>query len=241
MSSPDALLNHMASGNWKHVDRAVALLWWYDHTGSGAVRTARDLAETIEEAGYAEQNVSRLGNHLDQDPRVVKREDGYRINAEARAGAEKAFADLAGPTRPPASDSVLPAGLFLDTRGYLENVVEQVNAAYDHALFDCCAVMLRRVAETLIIEVYEHEGREDEIKDANGNYYFFSQLLNHVESDDKLNWSRNTIRGLKDFKRLGDTSAHNRRVNARQNDIDRVRNGLREAAEELLYKSGIKD
>lgn len=241
MSSPNDLLRNMAGGHWQHLDRAVGLLWWYDRAGTGAVRKARDLANSIEGAGYAKQNASRLARQLKTDSRVVTREDGFRINAEARQDLNEEFVDLVGPTRPPASDSVLPSGLFLDTRGYLENVVEQVNAAYDHALFDCCAVMLRRVAETLIIEVYEHEGREDEIKDSDGNYQFFSKLLTQVESDDQLNLSRNTISGLKDFKRLGDTSAHNRRVNARQNDIDRVRDGLREAAEELLYKAGIKE
>lgn len=241
MTGPEELLTNMTGGDWKHVDRAIALLWWYAHTGTGAVRDPKDLAATIEKAGYAQQNAARLGKYLASDPRVVKREDGFRINVEKRQSLEAEFAGLAGPIRSPATDSVLPSGMFLNTRGYLENVVEQVNAAYDNALFDCCAVMLRRVAETLIIEVYEHEEREHEIKNDNGNYYFFSRLLNHVENDSKLNLSRNTISGLKDFKRLGDLSAHNRRYNARQDDIDRVRDGLREAAEELLYKAGIKN
>jgi hypothetical protein len=42
------------------------------------------------------------------------------------------------------------------------------------------------------------------------------------------------MKGLRDLKQIGDLSAHNRRFNARQNDIDRVRDGLRVAAEELL-------
>jgi hypothetical protein len=43
-------------------------------------------------------------------------------------------------------------------------VVEQINKSYDIELWDCCAVMCRRLLETLIIEVYEKLGRANEIK-----------------------------------------------------------------------------
>lgn len=240
VSTPADLLRNMAGSDYTHVDRAVALLWLYNRQDASPVRGAKDLARTIESAGYARQNVSRLGRYLGEDPRVVRREDGFRINAEAEPSLDQEFVGLVGPTRPATSSSVLPAGLFLNTRGYLENVVEQANAAYDNALFDCCAVMLRRIAETLIIEVYENEGRDSEIQDQDGNFLFFSKLLKHVQDDNQLNLSRNTIAGLKDFKRLGDLSAHNRRYNAREDDIDRIRDGLRTAAEELLYLADIK-
>jgi len=61
-----------------------------------------------------------------------------------------------------------------------------------------------------------------------------SGMLAKVESGGAISLSRNGIQGLKDFKRLGDLSAHNRRFNARKDDIDRVRDGLRVASEELL-------
>jgi len=55
-----------------------------------------------------------------------------------------------------------------------------------------------------------------------------------------IHLGRNAAKGLKDFKQLGDQSAHNRRFNANANDIDRVRDGLRVAAEELLHLAGLK-
>jgi len=61
------------------------------------------------------------------------------------------------------SDSVLPRELFDGTRGYIEKVVSQINGSYDHGWYDCCAVMCRRLAETLIIEGYEEQGRSDEM------------------------------------------------------------------------------
>lgn len=240
MSSPIDLLQSMTGEEYSHLDRAVALLWWYDYHESGPVRDAKELADRIKAAGYAQQNVTRLRGQLEGDSRVVKRDDGFRAKVQARDALTDEFGALTGPQRPPVTSAVLPIELFFDTRDYLENIVEQANAAYEHALFDCCAVMLRRLAETLIILVYEHESREDEIKDGNDRYFLFSKLIKHVENDDDLDLSHRCLKGLKEFKRLGNLSAHKRRYNAVQDDIDRVRDGLREAAEELMYHSGIK-
>ena len=139
---------------------------------------------------------------------------------------------------PRATDSVLPRELFAETRGYLIKVVQQVNASYDAQLFDCCAVMCRRLLETLIIEVYEHRGRAAELKGPDGHYPMLAALLSMVEKDPTVTLGRNGERGLRDFKQLGNLSAHNRRFNARQADVDRVRDGFR-ACEELLHLAAL--
>ena len=140
----------------------------------------------------------------------------------------------------PSVDSVLPNGLFSGTRSYIERVVDQINASYNYGLFDCCAVMCRRLLETLIIETYESKGLGSDIKAPGGHFMMFSGLLSQVESETRFTLERNALAGLKAFKTLGDLSAHNRRFNARQDDIDRIRNDLRVAAEILLYESELK-
>jgi len=65
----------------------------------------------------------------------------------------------------------------------------------------------------------------------------FAALLAKLEKDRAFNLGRNSLQGLRDFKVLGDSSAHNRRFNARIDDIDRIRAGLRVATEELLNLS----
>jgi hypothetical protein len=87
----------------------------------------------------------------------------------------------------------------------------------------------------LLIEVYEGCGRPDDIKAGDGNFHMFASLLRIFEADSAFQLSRNAKQGLQDFKKLGDLSAHNRRFNARMEDIDRVRDGIRVAAEELLH------
>ena len=68
-----------------------------------------------------------------------------------------------------------------------------------------------------------------------GHFLMLNGLAGVFEKDTAFNVSRNGMQGLRDFKKLGDLSAHNRRFNARKYDIDRVRDGLRVIVEELLH------
>src|SRR5687768_3640064 len=68
------------------------------------------------------------------------------------------------------SEQVVAVSLVKDTRGYIEAVVNQVNGCYERGWFDACAVMIRRLLETLIIEAFEANGLADKIKNASGDY-----------------------------------------------------------------------
>lgn len=227
-------LRNLAEADLQHVDRAVGLLWWYSRDGTAVQIEAGRIAAELEAAGYAKQNSSRLNTQLHRDSRVVQGDRGFRLNVTAASAVEAQFSRFAGPRRPTPSESVLPIDLFFDTRGYLEDIVFQVNASYDYTLFDCCAVMCRRLVEILIIEVYEANRCKGDIQDGNGNYLMFSGLRTTIESDSAFQLSRNARKGLQSAKRLGDLSAHNPRYTARKNDIDRERDDLRVLCEELL-------
>jgi hypothetical protein len=128
--------------------------------------------------------------------------------------------------------------LLVGTRGYIERVGDQVNKSFDGGLYDCCAVMCRRMLETLIIEIYEHSGRGGEIR-RDGQFLPLSDLVDHLEKDQSIFLSKLGMRALKDFKRLGDLSAHNRRYNAREGDIEPLRSGIRLVTEEMLHIAGL--
>ena len=198
--------------------------------------TVAELAEAFDRAGYARQNRSRLKNGLHRDNRTRKLPgERYGVSVRREAEIEEQFGGLDVEPRPKRTSSVLPASLFEGTRGYIERVVLQINASFDYGLYDCTAVMCRRLLETLIIEVYEHAGRAEEIKGQDGHYRMLAGLVEHVENDKAIKLGRESLRGLKAFKKLGDQSAHNRRFNARKDDIVRVRDGLRLVSEELLH------
>jgi hypothetical protein len=218
-------------------ERAVAVLWLQ------AAQTLKGLSVfevccEIEQAGCGKQNITRIKQFLRRDRRVIKGVGGtYQIRPEALAKLDEQYSPVLTDRPLIKCDAVLPTDLFSNAKGYINKVVLQLNASYLYSLFDCCAVMCRRLLETLIIETYEAHNRADEIKDQDGNFLMFSGLLDHIAGDRSIHLGRSALRGLKNFKKLGDLSAHNRRFNARKPDIDQIKGDLRIACEELLHLS----
>lgn len=100
--------------------------------------------------------------------------------------------------------------------------------------------MIRRIVETLIIEVYEAAGRSQDIKDANGEFKMLRDLVTTILADSAFNLGRDVKKSLPLLKELGDRSAHKRRYNATQQDIENVLSGFRVTVEELLHLAKLK-
>lgn len=151
-------------------------------------------------------------------------------------------AALQSPPHEPSSiaEPVLPLAVVRGVRGYLEKVVTQANACYDARCFDACSVMIRKLAEILIIEVYESKGRAADIQNSVGDFLMLRDLVTKVLADTHWNLGRETKRSLPELKSLGDRSAHNRRYLATKPDIDRVLDGLRVVVDDLLHLAGLK-
>jgi hypothetical protein len=141
----------------------------------------------------------------------------------------------------PSSQHVLAFSHVKKTRGYLERVVNQINGCYEHGWFDGCAVMMRRMVETLIIECYEAEKIADQIKNpATGEFYMLKDLINKILIQPEFNIGRGAKQGLGRLKEIGDYSAHSRRYNAHREDIDKVTGDFRIVCQELIYLAKLK-
>jgi hypothetical protein len=138
------------------------------------------------------------------------------------------------------ADTVLPSILYENTRGYIESLGRQINAAFEHNIFDGCAVLMRRLIEILLILSYEHLGVESEIKSASGDYVMLDSIIGNARGNPKLSLSRNSKATIDEFRTIGNFSAHKIYYNARRNDVRRHIVEFRALVEELLYKSGIR-
>jgi hypothetical protein len=237
--NPKPFLLALSKEDLSQSERAVALLWWYGLENPTNSRSVSDLAQDMQDAGYPKQNTSRLRLALQKDRRTSKDPNGgFRIRVTARDGMDVEYNGLLTSRPVETSNSVLPLDLFDNTRGYIERVVAQVNSSYDYGLYDCCTVMCRRLLETLIIEAFEYKKNEAHILGSDGHYVSLSNLVSAIGTGG-VSLSRNGMHGLKAFKKLGDLSAHNRRYNARKDDIDRVRDGIRVTSEELLKQANL--
>lgn len=164
---------------------------------------------------------------------------GLEIAKGISLEAPRRYMPPSEPVRP-GSEGVIPVDLTVNTRGYLERVATQINGSYENGWFDACAVMMRRLLETLIIEAFEAAGIASAITcQPSGDFLPLGDLVEATLREPSWNLARNTKRALPRLKTLGDLSAHSRRYTARQDDIERVREDFRLVCEELLYIAGL--
>lgn len=120
-------------------------------------------------------------------------------------------------------------------RGYLVLIGREINGCYDGALFDGCAVMMRRLLEVVIIEAYEGCGIDAKIKNANGDFDQLTELITKALGESTWNLSRNTKKHLPRLKDLGHQSAHGKYFHAKPEDIQKLEDGFRVVIEEFLH------
>jgi len=162
------------------------------------------------------------------------------------ATAKAIHAEIASEFGPPeeglsaTTQSVIMMSLVRGTRGYIEKVSNQINGAYENGWYDACAVMLRRLIETLIIEAFEHHKIAHKIQNTTGDFFFLRDLIDKTLAETSWNLSRNTKQALPKLKDVGDKSAHSRRYVAQRGDIQPLVVDIRAVVQELIYLSGLK-
>jgi len=160
--------------------------------------------------------------------------------------AQEIKAATSGVTGPPdegfsaSTQYILPNSIVRGTRGYIERVANQVNGCYERGWFDACAVMTRRLIETLIIECFEKFQISAKIKNPNDDFLYLSDLINATLSESSWNLGRNCKSALPRLKDIGDKSAHSRRFNAHRADMDKLIPDIRVVVQELVYLAGLK-
>lgn len=138
------------------------------------------------------------------------------------------------------NQTILPEKLYSNTRNYIEQLSKQINASYENNLFDCTAVMMRRLMEVLIILMFQNEQIENKILDKQGNKYVnLEKMIKIANSEPLFKLSQNTQRDMEVFRELGNLSAHKIWYNSTKKDIERLILRYRAMIEELLYKSKI--
>jgi hypothetical protein len=140
----------------------------------------------------------------------------------------------------PSSEMVLSFSFVKGNRGYIEKVVNQINGCYENGWYDACAVMMRRVLETVIIESFEHYNITTKIKNQNGDFLYLSDLISASLNETAWNLGRNTRKSLPKLKAIGDYSAHSRRYIAHRPDIENLIDDFRLTIQEFIFLAKLK-
>jgi hypothetical protein len=138
------------------------------------------------------------------------------------------------------ADSIFPLSLLAKTkRGYLMTIGRQMNGCFESGWYDACAVMMRRLLETAVIEAFEAKQLDGRIKTQQGDFFQLTQLITVALSETAWNLSRNAKQALPHLRDIGHISAHSRRFTAQKGDIEKVQPHCRIAVEEFLHLAGL--
>ena len=220
-----------------NAEKALAILWFFDREAPGAVRSAGQLTKILGDHHIGTPNQTALSEAIKKTKLASESKSGFSLKPGSRKIIRDWLPDLEGIQ--PAIDQAsgfLSEPVWRNTRGYIEEVCRELNGSFHHAYYNSAAVLLRRLLETLIIEAYEHLGREDEIK-SSGNYLMLSELTERAcgEGGHKgLNLGRDSKKALKDARNVGNWSAHARRFLAHAGDLTKLQAGMRILVQELV-------
>lgn len=218
-------------------DLAVALLWYRTRVEGAEEERASELARLMHELSLRGLvNISRLSTRLSRHPDVIrgKASGTFKIRLSSNSALCQQLEPLLGKPRPKLANHIVPSEDFHGTRRYLEKMAEQINGCYQFGFYDGCAVMCRRLMESLLVDVFEKKSATDAIKHK-GEYVTLSEIIAQARGGHHFKLARGTADILDLIKEIGDAAAHSRTYITSQKDIDDVKIKFRRMVAELAH------
>ena len=242
MVKRSAFAQKIATLEISHAQRAIAFLWYYRQTQEYEERSALELASDLHDEDFPKPNVTRLKKALKKSRYTVKgkQKNTFQLDVRKIPELDQQYKSLLKIKEYQPKDNIIPFDWVKGTRIYLEKVVNQINSSYELEFFDCCAVMCRRLMESLIIEVYIVAKRQHEIQN-NKVFLPLEKMISYICSDKKITLNRNAYKTMLSIKEVGDTAAHDRVYITQQPDINDIKHKYRRQILELLILSKIKN
>lgn len=242
MKSRSDFLQALTDFRLTHASRSIALLWYYRQTQEYEERTASELANDLQEEGYPKPHVTRLYDQLRRSKYTVRgrRSKTFQIDARRLGGLEERYGEILNIRKVDVEDSILPSNWFAGVRVYLERLVHQINGCYQYGFYDACAVLCRRLMESLIIDIYIYNRKHRDIQQ-NGVFLPLESLISFIRADNNVTLGRNSPKIMAEIKQLGDTAAHDRVYITEQIDIDDIKARYRRLINDLATQAGVKN
>ena len=192
--------------------------------------------------GGAKPNPTRLRERLQTSRNTIRgQRGGLRLHLDYVKEMEEKYPELNEKSQEVIEQgTILPEIDYEKTRGYIEALAKQMNAAYEQNIFDGCAVLMRRLVEVLLILSYRHLGIENEIQDTNGNFVMLDGIINNAKQNQKLALSRTSKQHVDTYRQLGNFSAHRIEYICRREYIQPHIQDYRALIVELLHKVGVR-
>lgn len=222
-----------------NAEKALAILWHFDDLERDATKTAGELTKVLTDHHLGTPNQTALADAIRNTKLANEHKGGFRLKPGSRTIIRGWLPDNLSGSQPAMNHAsgYLPEAVWLSKRTYVNLISRELNGCFRNAYYNAAGVMLRRLLETLIIEAYEHLGRESEIRGGGGNYLMLSELAERACGENNhrgLNLGRDSKKALKEARNIGNWSAHGRRFLAHEGDLTKIQDGARLLVQELV-------
>lgn len=227
----------IAQENYSEVGISVALIWYLTQIEGREEVTAAELAKLMHDLALrAQVNVTRLAERLGENTSVLRgsKKRAFKIRLAKLQTLTDLYEPMLARPKPKVEALVISKEGFSESRKYLHSMVDQINGCYQYGFYDGCAVMCRRLMETLLIQTFEHHNAGDKIK-GNGEYLGLADIIAKAKSGQHFKLARGSASVMEAVKLLGDTAAHDKTYITKQQDIDDERFKFRKVISELLH------
>jgi len=163
----------------------------------------------------------------------LKHLEEAKVIAESEFRVALASANLLGKPIIKIREEFIAEELLNDHEQIIKEILHEINLCYEYDCFNGCAVLIRRLVESLIILAFDVHGIADQIRDVAGNNLGLELLIAKATQSRELSLTRNTKVGLPKPKFYGDLAAHNPRARVRKTDLDKFQAEIRVVIEEL--------
>lgn len=223
------------------VERVCYLAYFYLKTKSSKEFSSVEAAKWLTDWHFANPNRTRLENRLKSSGNTIRAGVGFKLTLPFVESLDARFPELMQKSQDVVEfGTILPELEYKNTRGYIETIAKQINASYEHNLFDACAVLMRRLVEVLLVLSYRRLGIESAIRDSSGNYQMLERIMADAKSNSALDLSRNSKGSIETFRELGNFSAHKIEYTCHREYIEPHILNFRALVTELLHKAGIR-
>lgn len=139
-----------SDGKAKELDLVLASAWFLE-AQQGRCATVDVVCDALRDGRVRLSiNRHRLRSNLRSATGVsLGKNDEIMIARPKAKSFEIKYGDLLGTVAVPVIDTILVTSEFASDRLYIQNLVRQINGARQQDYFDACAVLMRRLVETL--------------------------------------------------------------------------------------------
>jgi hypothetical protein len=215
---------------------------WYAHRAEAMARIGAPKLRAMYDLLHIQVpnlslNLRRLN---ERTPRVLLKDaNGFFLEGTSRDSLDKSYLNIVTDPIVQVSDLVLPTPMIKGTRKYLEEIAKQVNGCYEFQFYDGCAVLMRRLIESLLIDAFVKAGHVDQIR-KDGEFMMLEKIISVAKGGQYIRLARGSDKILEEIKYVGDRSAHNRNYISHKRDVGDLINKFRTVVAELLHLADIQ-